>query len=66
LIKQAKQVVREEEETEEAEKNKKIEDIDGETIDKVEEKIEAREGEQDLLEQPLEQAEPVKPTLLRI
>jgi hypothetical protein len=43
-----------------------MEDIDGETIDKVEEEIEAQEGEQNLLEQPLEQAEPVKPTLLRI
>jgi hypothetical protein len=40
--------------------------MDGETIDEVEEEIEAREGEQDPLEQPLEQAEPVKPTLSRI
>jgi superfamily II DNA helicase RecQ len=43
-----------------------MEDIDGETIDKVEEEIEAREREQDPPEQPPEQAEPVKPTLSRI
>jgi hypothetical protein len=66
LIEQAKRVVGGEEETEEVEKDKEIEDMDRETIDEVEEEIEAQEGEQDLLEQPLEQAEPIKPTLLRI
>jgi hypothetical protein len=66
LIKQAKRVVGGEKETEEAEEDEEMEDMDGETIDEVEEEIEAREGEQDLLEQPPEQAEPVKPTLSRI
>jgi hypothetical protein len=45
LIEQAKRVVEGEEEIEEVEKNEEIEDMDGETIDKVEEEIEAREGE---------------------
>jgi hypothetical protein len=40
LIKQTKQVVGREEKTEEVEENKEIEDIDRETIDKIEEKIE--------------------------
>jgi hypothetical protein len=66
LIEQAERVVEREKKTEEVEKDKKIEDMDRETIDEVEEEIEAREGEQNLLEQPLEQAKPVKSTLLRI
>jgi hypothetical protein len=40
--------------------------MDRETMDKVEEEIEAQEGEQNPLEQPPEQAEPVEPTLSRI
>jgi hypothetical protein len=40
LIKQAKRVVGGEEEIEEVEEDEKIEDIDGETIDKIEEEIE--------------------------